>query len=153
MSYSLRLCGLQPTRLLCPGDNSGKNTGVGCHALFQGIFLTQDLCLLHLLHWQVSSVPLGPPGKPTQCIDTKLCIFYDSLLRMTTHWLRILGGGKYQRQSLNKERGKNLKKMLRMKTKDSHKTILIIVLRDKKLCSRKRREYPNNPHSENRIEI
>ena len=24
------------------GDSSGKNTGVGCHALHQGIFLTQE---------------------------------------------------------------------------------------------------------------
>ena len=30
--------GLQPTRLLCPWDSPGKNTGVGCHALLQGIF-------------------------------------------------------------------------------------------------------------------
>ena len=31
----------------------GKNTGVGCHALLQGIFLTQgsNLRLLRLLHW------------------------------------------------------------------------------------------------------
>ena len=34
------------------GDPSGKNTGVGCHALLQGLFLTQEssprlLCLLH----------------------------------------------------------------------------------------------------------
>ena len=28
-------------RLLCPWDFPGKNTGVGCHALVQGIFLTQ----------------------------------------------------------------------------------------------------------------
>ena len=27
-----------PTRLLCPGDFPGKNTGVGCCALLQGIF-------------------------------------------------------------------------------------------------------------------
>ena len=33
--------GLQPPRLLCPWDSPGKNTGVGCHALLQGIFLTQ----------------------------------------------------------------------------------------------------------------
>jgi len=33
--------GLQPTRLLCPWDTPGKNTGVGCHALLQGIFPTQ----------------------------------------------------------------------------------------------------------------
>ena len=29
------------TRLLCPWDSLGQNTGVGCHALLQGIFLTQ----------------------------------------------------------------------------------------------------------------
>ena len=30
-----------PARLLCPWDSPGKNTGVGCHALLQGIFPTQ----------------------------------------------------------------------------------------------------------------
>ena len=29
---------LWATSLLCPWDSPGKNTGVGCHALFQGIF-------------------------------------------------------------------------------------------------------------------
>ena len=33
--------GLQPTWLLCPWDSPGNNTGVGSHALLQGIFLTQ----------------------------------------------------------------------------------------------------------------
>ena len=28
--------GLQPTRLPCPWDSPGKNTGVGCHFLLQG---------------------------------------------------------------------------------------------------------------------
>ena len=37
------LTGLQPTRLLCPWDSLGKNTGVGCHALLHGIFPTQRL--------------------------------------------------------------------------------------------------------------
>ena len=38
-------------------DSPGKNTGVGCHVLFQGIFPTQRLNphLLCLLHWQVGS--------------------------------------------------------------------------------------------------
>ena len=41
-------------------------TGVGCHALLQGIFPTQGLNpgLLHLLYWQVGCLPLVPPGKP-----------------------------------------------------------------------------------------
>ena len=36
------------------------NSGVGCHFLFQGIFLTQasNLCLLCLLHWQADSLSL-----------------------------------------------------------------------------------------------
>ena len=47
-------------------NSPGKNTGVGCHALLQGIFPTQrsNARLLHLLHWQASSLPLAfPPGK------------------------------------------------------------------------------------------
>ena len=39
----LRPHGLQPSRLLCPWDFPGKNTGVGFHFLLQGIFLTQGL--------------------------------------------------------------------------------------------------------------
>ena len=41
VSDSSRHHGLQPARLLCPWDSPGKNTGVGCHALLQGIFPTQ----------------------------------------------------------------------------------------------------------------
>ena len=46
----------RPTRLLCLWDSPGKNTGVGCHFLLQGNFLTQGL-KLYLLHWQVDSLP------------------------------------------------------------------------------------------------
>ena len=34
-----------PTRLLCPWDFQGKNTGMGCHFLLQGIFPIQGLNL------------------------------------------------------------------------------------------------------------
>ena len=39
------------------GDASGKNSGVGCYFLPQGIFLTQgsNPHLLRLLHWQMGS--------------------------------------------------------------------------------------------------
>ena len=50
-----------PTRFLCPWDSPGKNTGVGCCALLQGIFLTLGLnprlCHLCFLHWQMGSLP------------------------------------------------------------------------------------------------
>ena len=40
---------------------------MGCHFLLQGIFLNQgsNLSLLHLLDWQVDSLPPEPPGEPT----------------------------------------------------------------------------------------
>ena len=49
VSDSLQPHGLQPARLLCPQNFLGKNTGVDCHSLLQGIFLTQGLNL-GLLH-------------------------------------------------------------------------------------------------------
>ena len=51
----------------CAWNFPGKNTGMGCHALLQGIFPTQgsNPCLFHLLHWQAGSLPLAPPRKPS----------------------------------------------------------------------------------------
>ena len=45
---------------------------MGCHALLQGIFPTQesDLCLSCLLCWQVGSLPHAPPGKPKGLLST-----------------------------------------------------------------------------------
>ena len=45
ISNSLQPHGLQPARLLCPWDFPGKNNGVACHFLLQGIFLTQGSSL------------------------------------------------------------------------------------------------------------
>ena len=42
---SLQLYALQPVWLLSSWNSPGKNTGVGCHFLLQGIFLTQGLNL------------------------------------------------------------------------------------------------------------
>ena len=52
---------------------------MGCYALLQGIFLTQGLNphLLSLLHWQVDSLPLVPPGKPL-LIRTGMLLFCTS---------------------------------------------------------------------------
>ena len=69
VSNSLGPHGLKLTRLLPPWNSAGKNTGVSCHSLLQGIFPIQGLNLgllglLGLLHWQADSLPLAPPGKP-----------------------------------------------------------------------------------------
>ena len=59
----LQPCGLEHTNLLCPLDFPDENTGMGCHFLLQGIFLTQRLNL-RLLHWQADSLPLSHLGSP-----------------------------------------------------------------------------------------
>ena len=51
MSDSLWPHGPWPDRLLCSWGFLNKNTEVGCHALIQGIFLTQG-SKLHLLHYR-----------------------------------------------------------------------------------------------------
>ena len=50
-------------RLLFLWKSPGKNTGVGCHALLQGILPTQgsNPCLLH---WQADSLPVSYQGSP-----------------------------------------------------------------------------------------
>ena len=62
-SNSLGPHGLQLARLLCPWDFPGKNTGVGCHFLLQGVVPTQgsNTRLLHyrqfLDHWAPGEAP------------------------------------------------------------------------------------------------
>ena len=58
----LTLCDPMDCRLLCLWDYPGKNIGVSCHFLFQGIFPTQglNLYLLCLLHWQEDFFPADP---------------------------------------------------------------------------------------------
>ena len=53
------------TGLLCLWNFPGKNIGVACHFLLQGIFLTQESnpYLWSLLHWQ-AVFTTEPPGKP-----------------------------------------------------------------------------------------
>ena len=71
VSDSLQPHRLQPARLLCPGASPGKNTGVGCHSLLQGIFPTQGLnpgllnytLILYCLSHQ-GWVPANSTGSP-----------------------------------------------------------------------------------------
>ena len=74
MSKSLQPHELWPSRLLCPWDFPGKNTGVGCHFPLQGIFLTQGLNP-QLLHWQADSLPSESPGEPKNAGVRSLFLF------------------------------------------------------------------------------
>ena len=78
VSDSLQPHGLWPTRLLGPWDFPGMNTGVGCHFLLQGIFLTQGSnpglphCMRTLYHLSYQGslcvyIPGGASGKEPAC--------------------------------------------------------------------------------------
>ena len=56
-----------PPGLLCPRNSLGKNTGVGCHSLLQGIFPAEGLNL-GLLHCRWILHHLNHRGSP--------CIYY-----------------------------------------------------------------------------
>ena len=66
-SVSLQPLGLWPTRLFCPQDFPGKNTGLGCHFLLQRSLHPQalNLHLLNFLQWQGDSLPLSHLGSLT----------------------------------------------------------------------------------------
>ena len=98
---SLQLCLTLCDRIDCSppgpsvhGDSPGKNTGVGCHALLQGIFPTQGLNpgLLCLLHRHMDSLPLVPPGKhpaPKErpYTSSEMCIKQYQLDEIYSHML------------------------------------------------------------------
>ena len=65
VSESLRPLGLQPTRLLCPCDFSGKNTGLSSRFLLQCSFLIQgsNWHILRLLHCRQLLYPLIHLGR------------------------------------------------------------------------------------------
>ena len=73
---------LYSASLICPWDSPGKNAGVGCHFLLQGIFPTQglNLCLLHLLHQKEDSLPLSHLGSPQRMLDKNTELFYHECL-------------------------------------------------------------------------
>ena len=76
----LTLCnphGPQPTRLLCPWDFSGKNTGVGCHLLLQGTFLTQEDPESPALAGRFFTTE--PPGKPHLWVRQTLILVTRSM--------------------------------------------------------------------------
>jgi len=81
VSESLRPHGLLPTQLLCPWNSPGKNTGVGCHALLQGIFPTQGsnpclLWLLQLLHCRQILYRWATREAPYRILPVRILLSY-----------------------------------------------------------------------------
>ena len=71
--------GLEPRQVLCPWDFPGKNTGLGCNFLLQGIFPTQG-SNPHLLHLQKCSLELSHQGSPNTCVYFQFILIIHILL-------------------------------------------------------------------------
>ena len=91
----LQTHGLQPTRLFCSWNFPSKNTGVGCHFLLQGIFLTQESnpSLLHLLHCRLILYQLSHKGSP-RILEWVVHLF-SSRSSQPRNWTRVscIAGG------------------------------------------------------------
>ena len=77
----------ESARLLCPWKSPGKNTGMGCHFLLQGISLTQgsNLYLEYLLHCRQILYCLSPRMwkgyQGFQCKGPPCCMRQSLLIR------------------------------------------------------------------------
>ena len=69
VSDSVRPYGQQPTRLLCPQEYLGKNTGMGCHFLLRG-----------KMHHQFNNRFLGKKNERPPYIRAVLCCKLCQLL-------------------------------------------------------------------------
>ena len=107
VSDSLQPHGLQPTGLLHPGDSPGKNTGVGCHFLLQGILLTQG-SNPGLLHCRQTLHHLSRQGSPVN--------EYERFLKVVHSWVIPKVSTENSNQSFNcyreQEMGLNMRVQL-----------------------------------------
>ena len=62
MSNSVRPQRWQPTRLFCPWDSPGKNTGVGCHFLLQCMRVKSETEVDQLCPTLRDPMDCSPPG-------------------------------------------------------------------------------------------
>ena len=90
ISVSMHACSVMSNSLqphLCPWDFPGKNTGVGCHFLLQGTFLTQgsNLHLLCLLHCRQMLYPPSPPP-PLSIYISAMCL----LSQLQSIWQQLV---------------------------------------------------------------
>ena len=83
-----------------PGESPGKNTGVGCHFLLQGIFPTQELNLGHL-HCRQILYRLNYGGSPSSDLN-KIKVYFS--IRYNSSW--------YNNSALCQQQGPKLSVLL-----------------------------------------
>ena len=84
----VRLCAThrqQPTRLLCPWDSPGKNTGVGCHFLLQCMKVKSESEVTQSCLTLSDPMDYSPPGSSVGDSNFSFQLAYLWITRKTIH--------------------------------------------------------------------
>ena len=74
------------------GDSPSKSTGLGCHAVLQGIFRTQG-SKSGLPHCRQIFLPSEPPGKPKNIGMGSLSLLQQIFLTQESNQVSCIAGG------------------------------------------------------------
>ena len=89
MSDSVRLQRRQPTRLPCPWDSPGKNTGVGCHFLLQCMKVRSESEVAQSCLTPSDPMDCSLPGSSVHGICQARVLEWGAIA-FSTLWLQIL---------------------------------------------------------------
>ena len=93
MSDSVRPHGLQPTRLFRPWDSPGKNTGVGCHFLFQCMKVKSESEVAQLCPTLSDPMDCSLPGSTIHGIfQAKIAIAVYQMLNINDRMIHEMQG-------------------------------------------------------------
>ena len=87
MSDSVRPCRRPPTRLLCPWDSPGKNTGVGCHFLLQCRKVKSEREVAQSCPTLSDLMDCSQPGSSVHGIFQARVLEWGAIAFSMEHWL------------------------------------------------------------------
>ena len=90
MSVSVRPQRQQPTRLPCPWDSPGKNTGVGCHFLLQCMKVKSESEVAQLCLTLRDPMDCSPPGSSVHGIFQAKVLEWCAIAFSVFHIRRII---------------------------------------------------------------
>ena len=85
MSDSVRPYRQQPTRLLCPWDSPGKNTGVGCHFLLRCMKVKSESEVAESCPTLSNPMDSGPPGSSVHGISQARVLEWGAIAFSDVH--------------------------------------------------------------------
>ena len=87
----------QPTRLLCPWDSPGKNTGVGCHFLLQCMKVKSESEVAQSCLTSSDPMDCSPPGSSIHVIFQARVLKWVAIAFWPPNWATVCYLGKHAR--------------------------------------------------------